>query len=101
MPVRTKSVYETPEPTDGLRVLTTNYWPRGIAKAKVDVYKRILGPNRDLLRLFKAGEIEWPAYKEAYLELMAGDGQQSEISALATTARTDTVTIMCMCKDER
>jgi uncharacterized protein YeaO (DUF488 family) len=99
MAVRAKSVYEPAEPGDGLRVLTTNYWPRGVSKDRVGVYKRILGPARELLHAFKSGEIGWPEYRRQYLELMRGEEQRAEIEALAETARTQTVTIMCMCKD--
>jgi uncharacterized protein YeaO (DUF488 family) len=100
MPVHTKSVYDAPDPADGLRVLTTAYWPRGIAKAKVDLYKRLLGPTRELLRAFKDDAINWSAYEAAYITLMSGDDQRAEISALAATAHEQTVTIMCMCNDE-
>jgi uncharacterized protein YeaO (DUF488 family) len=76
------------------------YWPRGVSKAKVDVYKRILGPTRELLKAVKEAEIDWRAYEHAYLTLMAGEDQQAEIKALAEAATTGVVTIMCMCKDE-
>ena len=92
-------MYEPAEPDDGLRVLTTNYWPRGISKERGGLYKRILGPTRDLLHAYKSGEITWPEYERQYLELMRGEDQRAEIAALAETARTQTVTIMCICKD--
>lgn len=100
MPVRTKSVYETPDPGDGVRVLTTTYWPRGIAKAKVDEYRRMLGPTRELLRSFKDGTVEWDAYRQAYMALMQGDEQRAQIAELAALAETETITIMCMCRDD-
>ena len=100
MPVQTKSIYEPPAPEDGLRVLTTNYWPRGIAKAKVDVYKRILGPNRDALRAYKAGEVSWSDYANQYLELMQGEEQQRAIAELANLADLEPVTVLCICKDD-
>jgi uncharacterized protein YeaO (DUF488 family) len=100
MPVLAKSIYESPTPEDGLRVLTTNYWPRGIAKSKVDLYKRILSPNRDALRAYKASEVAWPDYAKQYLELMQGDEQQREIAELAALADMQPITILCICKDD-
>lgn len=100
MPLKCKSVYEPAEPADGVRVLTTNYWPRGISKERGGVYKRMLGPARDFLRAFKAGEISWSEYEHQYLQLMQEPGPRTEISAIAELAQTQTVTIMCMCKDE-
>lgn len=99
MTVRGKSVYEEASPDDGLRVLTTNYWPRGISKERGGSYLRILAPERDLLRRYKAGEMSWPDYRAAYIERMAGAEQRAAIDELAQRARTETVTIMCVCKD--
>jgi uncharacterized protein YeaO (DUF488 family) len=55
--VRTKSVYDPADPSDGRRVLVTRYWPRGIPRAAVDEYVRKLGPSRELLHAFKRGVI--------------------------------------------
>lgn len=99
--VRTKSVYEPPDPSDGRRVLTTQYWARGIPNSAVDEYVRKLGPSRELLHAFKRGEIDWPAYKTFYLEQMQNEEPQREIRRLAEAARHETITLMCVCKDER
>jgi uncharacterized protein YeaO (DUF488 family) len=100
MPLHCKSVYEPVGSDDGIRLLTTNYWPRGVSKERGGVYKRILGPSRDFLRAFKAGEISWPEYEHRYLRLMQESGSRAEIAAIAELAQTQMVTIMCMCKDE-
>ena len=100
MDVRAKSIYEDASPDDGMRVLTTNYWPRGISRERGGTYLRVLGPSRPLLRAFKDGEIAWPQYEVAYLAEMQEARAQAEIACLAETARDETVTLMCMCKDE-
>jgi uncharacterized protein YeaO (DUF488 family) len=100
MPVQSKSIYEEASPADGVRVLTTNYWPRGISRERAGTYTRILGPSRDLLRAYKDGAIDWPAYEAGYLAEMAADDRREEIRRLAELARAETVTVMCMCKDE-
>ena len=99
--VHTKSVYEPAEPSDGRRVLTTQYWARGIPKTAVDEYVRKLGPSRELLHAFKSGEIDWAAYATRYLQEMQNEDSQSEIRRLADAARYETITLMCVCKDER
>jgi uncharacterized protein YeaO (DUF488 family) len=98
MAVREKSIYQEAAPDDGVRILTTNYWPRGISRERAGSYKRILGPSRELLRGFKDGDIDWPEYERRYLAEMEGEAQQREIDGLAQLARTDTVTVMCVCK---
>jgi uncharacterized protein YeaO (DUF488 family) len=100
VPVRSKSIYEPAEPTDGWRILTTNYWPRGISKERAGTYKRVLAPSRPLLRAFKDGEIDWAAYEVRYREEMREAERLAEIASIALMARTDTVTVMCTCKDE-
>jgi uncharacterized protein YeaO (DUF488 family) len=98
--IHTKSVYSPAELTDGRRVLTTQYWPRGISKSAVDEYVRRLGPSRDLLRGFKRGEISWDTYKDRYLQEMQEEDARAEIRRLANLVQRETVTILCVCKDE-
>jgi uncharacterized protein YeaO (DUF488 family) len=100
MPVRSKSIYEQAERGDGVRVLTTNYWPRGISRERAGTYKRVLGPSRELLRAFKDGEIDWSGYEPRYLEEMRGEDQRAAIRELAKLASTETVTVMCVCKSD-
>lgn len=42
-PVRRKRVYEPALPDDGLRVLFTTYWPRGVRHEAVDEWVRATG----------------------------------------------------------
>jgi uncharacterized protein YeaO (DUF488 family) len=100
MPVRSKSIYEPEAPDDGARFLTTNYWPRGVSKERAGTYLRVLAPSRPLLRAFKDGEIDWPAYEVRYLDEMRSDAAQEQIAELAHRAASDVVTVMCVCKDE-
>jgi len=100
MPVLSKSIYDPAAPEDGMRVLTTNYWPRGISRERAGLYKRVLAPSRPLLRAFKDGEIGWPAYEVRYLEEMRGESQRAEIAELARAATSGSVTVMCVCRDD-
>src|SRR5882762_9476530 len=100
MAIRTKSIYDSEEPDDGTRVLTTNYWPRGVTKERAGTYLRALAPTRDLLRAFKDGAISWSEYEVRYLEEMRGEKQREEIARLARVADTGTVTLMCACRDD-
>ena len=98
--VATKSVYEPAESDDGRRVLATQYWPRGIPETAADEYVRKLGPSRDLLHAFKRGEIDWEGYKLRYLKEMESEAAKSEIHRLAKAARSERITLMCVCKYE-
>ena len=56
--------------------------------------------HRDLLRSFKAGAIDWPAFEQAYRGEMTADAQRAEIVRLAALAAEGDVTVMCACVDE-
>ncbi len=100
MPILTKSIYEPQVPEDGLRVLTTRYWPRGIRREKVDRYLPSLGPSRDLLHAFKASVIDWHEFRNRYLLEVESPKAIEEIEMLAEQSATATVTVMCVCKDD-
>jgi uncharacterized protein YeaO (DUF488 family) len=100
VPVKTKSIYEPAGPDDGMRVLATNYWPRGISRERAGTYMRVLAPSRPLLRAFKDGAIDWPEYETRFMEEMQREVQQAALRDLTAAATTATVTIMCVCKDE-
>jgi len=93
-----KSIYEKPDPTDGKRILVTQYWPRGVPEERADQYIRALGPSRGLLRAFKDGVIGWDEYRVRYLQEMKDDSALMEIHRLAKLSRSEKVTIMCVCK---
>ena len=98
--VRTKSIYETPDASDGVRVLATRYWPRGISKSAVDRYVRDLSPSRELLSQYRSDQLDWPRFRHQFLAEMQSETALGEIHALARLARSETVTLMCVCKDE-
>ena len=98
--VHTKSVYERPEPGDGRRILVTRYWPRGVAQSAADEYVRALGPSVPLLRAYKQGEIDWETYKVRYLSEMRSEEARGEVHRLAKLARSERITVMCVCKHE-
>jgi uncharacterized protein YeaO (DUF488 family) len=100
VPVRSKTIYEPLVPDDGMRVLTTKYWPRGVSRDRGGTYLRVLGPSRALLRAFKDGEIDWPVYEVRYLDEMRAEKPRVEIAQLARRAASEVVTVMCVCKDE-
>lgn len=52
--IRTKRIYEHPEPSDGYRVLVDRLWPRGVSRerAAVDEWARDLAPTPDLRKWF-------------------------------------------------
>lgn len=98
--VRTKSVYETPNTSDGYRVLATRYWPRGVSKDSIDEYIIDLAPSRALLHQYRNGQLTWRQFSNQYLHEMRAETPRREIHRLAKLARGQTLTVMCVCKEE-
>lgn len=98
MPVRhEKSAYDPIDPAaDGVRIVATRFWPRGLGTAARDLYLPDLAPSEDLLRGFQAGAIDWRAFRQRYTAEMRG--QRSLIRTLHwLSERGDTLTVMCTC----
>jgi uncharacterized protein YeaO (DUF488 family) len=100
MPVRAKSVYDHASPDDGERILITQYWPRGVSRARVTTYTRVLAPSREILHALKSGAISWSEYEARYLDEMRGEAAREQIAVLAQRARDETITLMCVCRED-
>lgn len=98
--VHTKRVYELPEDSDGRRVLATRYWPRGVSKEAAAEYAPELAPSAQLLHLYRQGQLDWPRFRNQYLKEMRADAARAAIHRLAKVARSDVITLMCVCPDE-
>jgi uncharacterized protein YeaO (DUF488 family) len=98
--VRIKRVYDPPSPEDGLRILITRYWPRGIKREAVDEYDTKVAPSRELLREFKHEGLAWEPYTQRYLREMEAEESRRDIERLGEIASARTITLMCVCEDE-
>ncbi len=66
--IKTKSIYSPRSEEDGVRVLVTRYWPRGVRKDAIDRWFRDLGPATELIKLWKSGGIAWERFRKEYLD---------------------------------
>ena len=94
--VKTKSVKDLVEKSDGDRILVMRYWPRGCSKKdlKLTEWLRELGPSSNLLHDWKDGKISWEEYKTRYCKEMSEYKQ--EIGELARRAKSRTITLLCI-----
>jgi len=96
--IKTKSIYEKPEPTDGYRLLVMRYWPRGVSRYKVHSWERLLAPSADLVHVWKAGELDWTAFARSYSEQMKA--QVEVLKQWRRRARHQTIALLCGCREE-
>ena len=70
--VKTKSVRDVVEESDGQRILVTRYWPRGVKRESLSISEwcRNVAPSRELVGDWRDGRISWPEYRERYFHEM-------------------------------
>lgn len=76
MGLRVKRAYDTPEASDGFRVLVDRLWPRGLSKerAEIDLWAKDVAPSTELRHDWHAAgsDAEWRACADRYrAELVA------------------------------
>jgi uncharacterized protein YeaO (DUF488 family) len=100
MPVRTKRIYEDPEPEDGTRVLVDRLWPRGVSKedAALDRWIKDIAPSDELRRWFDHDSERWEEFKDRYKNELTH--QQDVLDELCDLADEGTVTLLYAAKDE-
>ncbi len=99
--VRTGSVYSPIKEDDGLRLLVTRYWPRGVKKERVDQWIRGLGPSAPLIKDWKSGAISWSEFEKRYRAEFKDPEKKRLFDELKETARAEAaVVLLCTCKEE-
>lgn len=94
MDVQIKRIYETPEQTDGQRVLIDRLWPRGVKKidADIDLWLKDAAPSPELRKTWHADPSahepsHYAAFAEAYLEELSEGVASEALDLLVSMAR--------------
>jgi len=98
--VKTKSVYDPVEISDGRRFLVTRYWPRGLSKEKLNLsgWIRDLAPSKTLLQDWNGATITWQQYERRYMTEI--QGQQEQLSRLVGLSKEETITLLCFERED-
>lgn len=99
--VRTKRVYEPPEPGDGHRVLIDRVWPRGVSRehARLDEWGRELAPSDGLRKWFGHDPERFQEFRSRYRSELRDHADR--IEELRERARRGPVTIVYGARDEK
>ncbi|ATL70427.1 DUF488 domain-containing protein [Nocardia terpenica] len=95
--VRVKRVYDTPDSTDGTRVLVDRLWPRGISKqrARVDEWLRDVAPTSELRRWLHADPTaRWDEFADRYRDELDDDRHAPELARLRDLRASGPVTLL-------
>ena len=98
--VKTKSVYDPVEESDGQRILVSRYWPRGLSKERLSLAEHLkdVAPGIELLQDWKSGNISWAEYEKRYHQEMSQ--QREKIGELAERANSKTITLLCFERED-
>ena len=98
--IRTKSIYKQVDEEDGLRVLITRFYPRGVKRERYDIWVRSLAPSAELLKRYKNTEIGWSDFKNIlFRELRDSIDSVESIYTLQAENLIQNVTLLCYEKD--
>jgi uncharacterized protein YeaO (DUF488 family) len=99
--VRTKRIYDAPEPGDGYRLLVDRIWPRGVSRgrAKLDDWARELAPSDELRRWFDHDPDRFEEFRRRYVRELAA--QPERLAALRARSREGRVTLLYSARDDR
>jgi len=98
--IKTKSVYDPVEESDGQRILVSRYWPRGLSRERLSLTEHLkeVSPSVELLHDWKAGNISWAEYKNRYYKEMAQ--QQDKINELVKRTNDKTIILLCFERED-
>ena len=83
--IRTKSSYKPV--CDGLRILITRFYPRGVKRESCGVWMRSLTPSAGLLGLYKNSKIGWSEFEARLLSELRSNASSAEAVRIPQKSR--------------
>lgn len=101
--IQCKRIYESYEPSDGLRFLVDRLWPRGVSKlnAHVDDWLKIIAPSTALRQAYHQGQLTFTELATQYeAELLNQPEAVACLTRLAQQSQTPmTITLVYAARD--
>ena len=91
--IKTKSIYKPKEYGDGIRILITRYYPRGVKKSHFDKWFKELAPSKELLYKYKNNNISWKQFTKLFKKELQNENSIDTIQSLRNYKRN--VTLLC------
>ncbi len=98
--IRTKRVYDEPEPEDGARFLVERLWPRGVRKEalRLDGWLKVAAPSDALRRWFGHDPAKWEEFRRRYRDELRRNA--GALAPLRERLATGHVTLVYAARDE-
>lgn len=104
MPLQIKRIYETPENSDGFRILVDRLWPRGVSKARaqLDEWLKDITPSTQLRVWFGHKPENMEEFATLYrAELDVNPQAQKDIQKVIVQSEKGMVTLLYAAKDPK
>lgn len=99
--IKTKSIYDQKEESDGIRILITRYYPRGIRNDNFDFWFTDLSPSRHLLKSLKHEIISRSVFFRFFCRDLRSDEKKLELcKKLAIKSMNKNITLLCFEQEE-
>ena len=100
--LKVKRVYEPASRADGYRILVDRVWPRGFTKekARVDEWRKDLGPSDALRKWFAHDPDKWDEFRLRYRAELEKAGKWPDLMRIADRAKKGDVTLVFSARDE-
>ncbi|HHT0594093.1 TPA: DUF488 domain-containing protein [Legionella anisa] len=99
--IKIKRIYETPDSSDGYRILVDRLWPRGVKNetAAIDLWLKEVSPSNALRQWFNREPDKWQEFQKRYAQELT---EKQELFATITThTENQTVTLLYSAKDAK
>jgi uncharacterized protein YeaO (DUF488 family) len=99
--IRTRRVYEEPEPADGTRVLVDRIWPRGLRKdaAALDEWAKDVAPSTELREWYGHDPAKFDEFRRRYTDELSQSGHRAALGRLRARASAGPVTLLTATRD--
>jgi uncharacterized protein YeaO (DUF488 family) len=96
-----KRAYESPETSDGYRVLVERLWPRGVKKdnARLDAWEKGIAPSDALRKWYEHDPAKWLEFQQRYEHELTNPAAQQTLDSLAKRGRRGRVTLVYSSRD--
>ena len=97
LPLKTKSIYDRKEDSDGKRVLVTRYYPRGVKRTHFDLWLRSASPEIALLKEYRSDNINWEEFSKRFkIQLRTNPESKKAVSDIIDMMRNEeNLTLLC------
>ncbi|MFH8571097.1 DUF488 domain-containing protein [Streptomyces sp. NPDC017993] len=98
---RVRRVYDSPEPSDGARVLVDRLWPRGLSKADAQLTEwcKDVAPSTELRRWYDHREERYEEFAARYRAELAAPQARAALDGLRKRAADGPLTLLTATKE--